>query len=124
MATIQVKNIGKPDERRDFPHGHVEAIRIEGHELDRAVFEPGWRWSESVRPTAGTESCEFEHYAYVDSGRMHIRQNDGGEAEIGPGDVTLIPAGHDAWVVGDEPCVMLDLVGAAGYARLATEGTL
>jgi mannose-6-phosphate isomerase-like protein (cupin superfamily) len=124
---MQVKNIAEPDEHRDFPRGHVEAVRMGGHELDHVVFEPGWRWSASVRPIAGTASCVVEHYTYVISGRMHIRQNDGTEAEIGPGDVALIPAGHDAWVIGDEPCVMLDVVGGfSGYATPAagmTENT-
>ncbi len=123
MTTVQIKNLDRPDERREFPHGRIEVVRIDGHELDRVVFEPGWRWSESVRPIAGTDSCEFEHYAYVASGRLHIQQNDGTEADIGPGDVALIPAGHDAWVVGDEPCVTLDLVGVPEYAKAPAAGT-
>ena len=83
----------------------------------RAVFEPGWRWSESVRPIVGTNSCQTAHLGYVVSGRMHVVMDDGTEAEAGPGEVFAIAPGHDAWIPGDEACVVIDFQGAATYAR-------
>jgi quercetin dioxygenase-like cupin family protein len=81
------------------------------------VFQPGWRWSEDVKPIAGTQSCQAPHAIYVISGRMGIRMDDGTEGEIGPGDIAMIEPGHDAWVVGDEACVGVDFGGYASYAK-------
>jgi mannose-6-phosphate isomerase-like protein (cupin superfamily) len=115
---IEVKSIDKPDERRDFPRGHVEVLSLSGLNFAVATFEPGWRWSESVAPIAGTESCRVRHNGFCVSGRMRVRMDDGSEAEIGPGDVFVIPAGHDAWVIGDEPYVGHDFAGGmVDYAR-------
>ena len=83
----------------------------------RAIFEPGWKWSESVKPIAGTDSCQVAHMGYQISGRMKVRMDDGSEQEFGPGDAGVIPPGHDAWVVGDEPVVFIDFQGAALYAK-------
>ena len=102
---IEVKTIDKPDERRDFPRGHLELLNLAGLDFAIATFEPGWRWSDSVAPIAGTSSCEIHHNGYCVSGRLRVRMNDGSEAEIGPGDVFVITPGHDAWVVGDEPFI-------------------
>ncbi|GAA2404921.1 cupin domain-containing protein [Nonomuraea africana] len=115
---IEVKSIDKPDERRDFPNGHLDVCSLSGLSFGVATFEPGWRWSESVKPIAGTESCEVHHNGFVVSGRMRIRMNDGAEAEVGPGDVFVCTPGHDAWVVGDEQVVLYDFAGgAAEYAK-------
>jgi hypothetical protein len=108
MAEIQIKNVDKADERRDFPRGHVEINKIGNVLLGRATFEPGWRWSESVKPIVGTDSCQVLHHTFFQSGRMRIRMDDGSEAEAGPGDFAVIQPGHDAWVVGDEPCIAFD----------------
>jgi mannose-6-phosphate isomerase-like protein (cupin superfamily) len=117
---IEVKSIDKPDERRDFPMGHLDVCELSGLTFGVATFEPGWRWSESVRPIAGTESCEVHHNGMVVKGRLHIRMNDGTEAEIGPGEVFVAPPGHDAWVVGDESALVFDFAGgAAAYAKAA-----
>ena len=83
----------------------------------RLVFEPGWRWSNDVKPLAGTESCEAPHFQYHVSGRLAIRMDDGTEFVAGPGDITSLPSGHDAWVVGDEPVVVVDWFGASNYAK-------
>jgi hypothetical protein len=80
------------------------------------VFQPGWRWSHDVKPIAGTASCEAPHFQYHVSGRLAIRMDDGTELVAGPGDVTSLPSGHDAWVVGDEPVVVVDWFGASSYA--------
>ena len=73
---LEIKSIDKPDERRDFPKGHVEMLDLPEFPIGRATFEPGWRWSESVKPIAGTDSCQFHHKCYVLSGRMHVRMED------------------------------------------------
>jgi hypothetical protein len=106
-----------PDEVREFPNGRAEILKIGGSEIGRLMFEPGWRWSSDVKPIAGTESCEAPHFQYHVSGRLRIRMDDGNEFEAAPGDVTSLPSGHDAWVVGDEPVVVVDWFGASNYAR-------
>lgn len=115
---IEVKNIDKADERRDFPHGHIDVLNLGGLSFGVAHLEPGWRWTESVRPLAGTDSCETHHTAYVAKGRMRMRMENGEEAEVGPGDVFVLPSGHDAWIVGDDEFVAYDFAGgAADYAK-------
>jgi quercetin dioxygenase-like cupin family protein len=119
MATIEIKRFDAPDETRPFEaNGRLELVTVAGHEMGRGIFEPGWRWSEHVKPIAQTDSCQFAHLGYVLSGRMRIFMDDGSEGEIGPGDVFSIPPGHDAEVLGDEPCVMIDVgEGDADYAK-------
>jgi quercetin dioxygenase-like cupin family protein len=111
------KSFAHPEERRDFPHGHAEILDIGGTKIGRMTFEPGWRWSKDVRPTAHTKSCEAPHLQYHVSGRLAIRMDDGTEFVAGPGDITSLPKGHDAWVVGNEPVVVVDWFGASNYAR-------
>ena len=106
-----------PDEVREFPNGRAEILKIGGSEIGRLVFEPGWRWSNDVKPIAGTGSCEAPHFQYHVSGRLKIRMDDGNEFEAGPGDVTSLPSGHDAWVVGNEPVMVVDWFGASNYAK-------
>ncbi|MCP9967438.1 MULTISPECIES: cupin domain-containing protein [Actinomadura] len=114
----EIKSIEKPDERRDFPRGHLEVVNLTGLVFGKATFEPGWRWTESVKDIAGTDLCEVHHNGYIISGRMRILTRDGAEGEVGPGDVFVVAPGHDAWVVGDEPCVALDFAGGIGeYAK-------
>ena len=110
MATVEVKSFHSPDETRPFEgKGHLELVTVAGKEFGRAVFEPGWRWSNNVKPIAGTESCEFPHLMFVISGRMRISMDEGDQFEIGAGDVASIPPGHDAEVIGDEACVVVDV---------------
>jgi hypothetical protein len=108
---------GAPSDVRKFPHGRLELVSIGGADVGRLVLEPEWRWSNDVRPVAGTESCEAPHFHYHVSGRLAIRMDDGTEFVAEPGDVTSLPSGHDAWVVGDEPVVVVDWYGATNYAR-------
>ena len=118
MATMDIKSLDRPDETRKFvAHGHLEVVSLTGMTLGRATFEPGWRWSNDVRPIAGTESCMAAHAGYVIAGRMGLRMDDGAEGEVGPGDGFYFAPGHDAWVVGDEPCIMLDFTAAEDYAK-------
>ena len=111
------RSFQQPDETRTFPLGRAEIVNVGGAEVGRLVFEPGWRWSEHVKPIAGTHSCEAPHFQYHVSGRLAIRMDDGSEFVAGPGDVTALPSGHDAWVVGDEPVIVVDWFGATNYAK-------
>lgn len=113
----ELKSFGKPDEVREFPKGRLELIKIGSVTIGRAVFEPGWRWSTSVLPIAKTKSCEAQHFEYHVSGVLRIRMDDGTEFDCRPGDVCLVPSGHDGWVVGNEPVVIVDFQGMADYAK-------
>jgi hypothetical protein len=117
--TLEAKNLDTPDEKRSFEHGDLHVVNVAGATIGRAVFKPGWKWSNDVKPLAGTDSCEAPHTGYVISGRLHVRMDDGAEGEVGPGDAFVVSPGHDAWVVGDEPCVVLDWSGSANYAKPA-----
>ncbi len=111
------KTFTRPDEIREFPKGRAEILRIGEGEVGRLVFQPGWRWSTDLKPIVGTASCEAPHFQYHVSGRLAIRMDDGSEFVAGPADVTSLPSGHDAWVVGDEPVVVVDWFGASTYAK-------
>ena len=115
----ELKSFGKPDEVREFPKGKVEIIKIGGAAIGRATFQPGWRWSTSVQPLAKTKSCEAPHFQYHVSGILMVKMDDGTIVECKPGDVSLLPMGHDAWVVGNEPAVVVDFQGMIDYAKSA-----
>ena len=117
MKKAELKSFGKPDEVRKFPKGRLELIKVGGTIVGRAIFEPGWRWSTSIQPIAKTKSCEAPHFQYHVSGVLRIRMDDGTEFEARPGDVSLLPSGHDAWVVGNEPAVLVDFQGMVDYAK-------
>lgn len=116
MEKAELKSFGKPDEVREFPKGRLELLNIGGVHIGRAIFEPGWRWSTSVQPLVNTRSCEAPHFQYHVSGVLMVLMDDGTELECRPGDVSLLPSGHDAWVVGDEPAVVVDWHGMTEYA--------
>jgi quercetin dioxygenase-like cupin family protein len=115
--TAEQKTLASPDEVRTFPKGRLDLVNIGGGMVGRLTLEPGWRWSEHVKPVAGTEWCEAPHFQYHLSGTLHVKQNDGVEFDARPGDVTALPSGHDAWVVGNEPVVVIDWSGASNYAK-------
>ena len=117
MQTTEHKTFAHPEEVRQFPNGRAEILKVGGGEVGRLVFQPGWRWSNDVKPIAGTHSCTAPHFQYHVSGRLAIRVDDGTEFIAGPGDITSLPSGHDAWVVGDEPVIVVDWFGASNYAR-------
>lgn len=114
--TSEQRNIEKPHETRPFKaHGHMDVVTLGDFTLGRGTFEPGWRWSEDVKPIAGTDSCQTRHTGFCLSGTMGVRSDDGSEFTLSTGDVVVIEPGHDAWTVGDEPCVFID-TGVAAYA--------
>ena len=117
FAAAELKHFGKPDEVREFPLGRVELVKIGGVTLGRAIFQPGWKWSTSVQPLAKTKSCEAPHFQYHVYGILMVKMDDGTEIECHPGDVSLLPSGHDAWVVGDEPAIVMDFQGMMDYAK-------
>ena len=118
VGSVESKRFDQPDETRQFEgNGHADVVNIGGRTIGRGTFEPGWRWSSNVKPIAGTDSCQVSHLGYVLSGRITIRMDDGSETSIAPGQVVAIPPGHDAWVDGDEPCVMIDFGEFGDYAK-------
>jgi hypothetical protein len=118
MASVEVKNLDSPDETRPFEgKGKADVVNVVGHTVGYGVFEPGWRWSENVKPIATTDSGQVSHLGYVLSGRMRVFMDDGTEGEAGPGDVVAIPPGHDAEVVGNEACEFLDFGEFGDYAK-------
>jgi len=116
-STIEKKSLNKPEETRTFPKGKVELATVGGITFGRATFQPGWKWSESVKPIAKTKSCEAPHTQYIVSGRLMVVMDDGTKTEFGPGDIGTIPSGHDAWVIGNEPCSAIDITGMTNYAK-------
>src|ERR1017187_10090810 len=117
MDKTEHRSFQAPDETREFRHGRAEILRIGGGEVGRLIFEPGWRWSNDVKPIAGTARCEPPLSQSPVAGQRAIRMDDGTEFNAGPGDITALPSGHDAWVVGDEPVVTVDWFGAGSYAK-------
>lgn len=117
MRKVEHRDFAKPDETRAFTHGRAEILNTASGVVGRLVLEPGWRWSTDVKPIAGTEWCEAPHFQYHQSGTIHVQMSDGTEFDAGPGQLTSLPAGHDAWVVGDEPVVAVDFYGATDYAK-------
>ena len=116
ISKAEAISFSKPEEVREFPNGRIEVINIGGQKVGRATFQPGWKWSESVKPIAKTGSCEFAHFQYHVSGELMVVMDDGTRIHCKPGDVSFLPAGHDAWVVGNEPAVIVDFQGMADYA--------
>jgi hypothetical protein len=117
VLDVLLKRFDDPDEVREFEKGRFEVIRIGELTIGRATYEPGWKWSDHVRPLAGTEFCEVEHIGMVLSGRAVAAMGDGREIDLLPGTVFYIPpVSHDSWVVGDEPYVSLHFLGASHYA--------
>jgi hypothetical protein len=111
MAKVQRKSLDQPDETRPVDKGRVQVVDLDGMKVLRSTFDPGWKWSECVKPIVGGDSCQVDHFGYCISGRLKVVTADGDELEFGPGDAMRIPPGHDAWVIGDEPYVGIDVTG-------------
>ena len=117
MAGVQSRSFDSPDESRTPDKTKVDVVRMGDTTAGRFSFEPGWKWSECVKPVAGTDSCQAEHLGYVVTGTMHVVHDDGTELDIGPGEAYRIAPGHDAWVTGDEQFVGLEFKSAGEYAK-------
>jgi quercetin dioxygenase-like cupin family protein len=118
MAGLEIKSAASPDETRKFAaKGNAKVMNVSGHPVLVGTYEPGWRWSEHVKPLVGTGSCQAPHLMYVLSGRMKIIMDDGTAGEVGPGDIAAVAPGHDAWVIGNETCTAVDFGGYAQYAK-------
>jgi len=117
MAVAEQKAFTKPDETREFENGRLDLLEIGGSQIGQLTLQPGWRWSLHVKPFAGTQWCEAPHFQYHVAGTLRVQMADGTEFDAGPGEVTALPQGHDAWVVGDEPVVVVDWWGASNYAK-------
>jgi quercetin dioxygenase-like cupin family protein len=119
MGRLVRMSFDSPEETRPFEDGKgfVQMVDVKEGGVGRGTFLPGWRWSEHVKPIAQTDTCQAAHMGYFISGRMRVVTDDGEEMEYGPGDLAIMPPGHDAWVVGDEPCVIIDWQGFTDYAR-------
>lgn len=113
------KSFDSPDEVREFPLGRAEIVEIGEGEVGRYTVQPGWRWSEHIKPIAGTELCEAPHFQFHLAGTLRIREADGTEYDIGAGEVSMLTPGHDAWVVGDEQVVVVDWGGAHNWGKHA-----
>ncbi|MFC7342849.1 cupin domain-containing protein [Saccharopolyspora griseoalba] len=116
---VELRAFGEPDDVREFDHGRAEVLDMAGGTIGRLVLHPGWRWSQDVKPIAGTEWCEAPHFQYHVSGTLHVMMSDGREFDVEPGSVSSLPEGHDAWVVGDDDVVLVDWYGASEYAKRA-----
>jgi len=118
LNEVILKRFEQPDEIREFERGKFEIVRLSGLTIGRATYQPGWKWSEHVRPLAGTSLCEVEHVGFVVSGRAVAAMKDGARIDLTPGTVFYIPpTPHDSWVVGDEPYVSLHFLGADHYTK-------
>jgi hypothetical protein len=117
MANLQSKNLSKPDELHAFDKGKLELVTLGGVTFGRATLLPGWKWSTSLKAVMKTKSCEAPHLQYPVAGRLAVLMDDGSQQEFGPGEISLLPPGHDAWVVGNEPVVVLDISGMVEFAK-------
>lgn len=116
MADVETRSFESPDETRTPDKTMVEVVNLAGGQVGRYAFEAGWKWSECIKPNVKTDSCQVDHVGYAVKGTLHVVHDDGTEVEIAAGDVYRIAPGHDAWVVGDESAVLVEFLGAAGYA--------
>ena len=118
MSEAEVKHFREPEEIREFPNGRVELVTVGNMILGRVILMPGWRWSVCVGPTVKTQTCETAHLQYQIAGVLRVRMDDGTEFDVKSGDVANIPAGHDAWVVGNEPVVAVEFYDMAKHANI------
>lgn len=117
MAGLEHRDFAAPDETRTPDKTTIEMVKLAGGQIGRYTFQPGWRWSECIKPAAGTDSCQVEHIGYAVSGSLHVKHDDGTEGDVQAGHVYRIAPGHDAWNAGSEPAVFVEFQGAANYAK-------
>ena len=117
VQSLEVKSHDQPEERRRPDKTEVDIVTVSGHTIGRITFQPGWRWSECIKPVAKTESCQNNHIGYCTAGTIEVESDDGKRVTITRGDSYAIPAGHDAWVVGEQPFESIEFLSAATYAK-------
>jgi len=117
MSGIEITDFSAPDEVRKPDHTTIEIMKIAGGEIGRYTFQPGWRWSDHIKPIVATDMCQTNHIGYVVSGTLHVESEDGSSGDMTPGSVYHIAPGHDAWVTSDDPVVVVEFQGAATYAK-------
>ena len=118
--TATAQNFAQQGQTTNFPHGHEDVVDLNGQSVGPTTFEPGWRWSNDLRPIVGTELCPFVHQGYMLAGNLHVELQDGATLDLRAGDAFVIPPQHDAWVVGDETVQIIDWGGKAReYAQPA-----
>ena len=117
MSGVESISLDTPQETRRFPHGQVQLVTVGGSTVGRFTFEPGWRWSTSVKPIVGTDQCENHHVGYALAGRMHVVDGAGIGTEIATGEAYDIAPGHDAWILGNDTFVGLEFRSAEQYAK-------
>ncbi len=117
LLTLMKKSLNSPDQIKHLGKGKVEIVDLEGSMIGRVTLKPGWRWSHDARPVLGTQSCFSHHNQYILSGRLMILMEDGNQMELQAGDAAVIPSGHDSWVIGDEPCILIDFTGAEAFSQ-------
>jgi hypothetical protein len=117
MSDLERHNFDHPDETKTFPRAKVDFLKVAGEVIRRFTLEPGWRWSRDIGEIANTQWCESQHFQYQLSGRLHVRMADGAELDLRPGDVSFLPSGHESWVVGEAPVVLVDWYKASRLLR-------
>ena len=117
MDGLETRDFSSPDETRTPDKTTVELVNLAGGQIGRYIFQPGWRWSECIKPVVQTDRCQVDHIGYAVSGKLHVEYEDGSAADVMAGSVYRIPPGHDAWNDGDEPAVFVEFQGAMGYAK-------
>lgn len=119
MAGVEARGFDAPDETRTPEKTRVDVVRMGGTTAARYTFEPGWKWSECIKPVVGTDSCQVRHVGVIQSGRLHVTHEDGSEGDVGPGDAYVIEPGHDAWVISDEGVVAFEFESSSAeeYAK-------
>jgi hypothetical protein len=117
MPGVETRDFGSPDETRKPDKTTIDLVNIAGGQIGRYTFQPGWRWSECIKPIVNTDSCQVQHVGYVVSGTLHVKHTDGSEVDVTPGNVYSIAPGHDAWNTRQEPVVVVEFQGAANFAK-------
>jgi len=117
VTKFETRSHDKPDEVREPSKTRVEVVRLPGYTLGRLTFEPGWKWSECIKPVVGTKSCQVSHVGYAVSGRLTVKLDDGTQKTFEPGTSYTIPPGHDAWVEGDQRFVCIEVLSAEQFAK-------
>lgn len=117
VAQLAVKSHDTPDEKRRPDKTEVDIVSVDAYTIGRFTFEPGWRWSECIKPVVKTDSCQLSHVGFCVSGKLTVQTTDGSQINIAAGDSYSIPPGHDAWVDGGEPFTGIEFVSAAVYAK-------